>query len=330
MINTISLLSRPPQAKLLRLSVSNRCNLHCLFCCWDERKNLQHAPETTFSPSDYSFIANTAYESGLIRRCMLTGGEPLLIRNETLRELVSSISGVGFDKFWICTNGTMLGDRAQLLKDSGLSEVVVSLAARNEAEHQIYSNTCFPFSSIIAGLEKAAEAGINVRVDIPVFKGDGNSGVNDYPSFMELYRQVKSCGVKAIAFFPLHKTTENAGNFRTIYAPVNDINDGLQNDPLWSREETKEGQILMEDPDGFVVEIPAIPDPKNYGCRVKRCGSFCQGLYAIYIENEVLRFCHHIFADHSNEINVYEIVKNRDSQRLIDSFNTAVKWTQTR
>ncbi len=112
----------------LRISVTDRCNLRCVYCLpeagvqWQPRENLLTAEEITT-------IVETATEGG-VKRVRLTGGEPL-VRPDIL-EIVERIASIpGIEEVSLTTNAMLLERLARPLANAGLKRVNVSLDTLN-------------------------------------------------------------------------------------------------------------------------------------------------------------------------------------------------------
>jgi cyclic pyranopterin phosphate synthase len=113
----------------LRLSVTDRCNLRCIYCMPDEGVTL-------VGHDDILRFEEVLRLAGIFRRLgiekvRVTGGEPLLRRD--LPELVAGLSGHGFEELALTTNGILLAPVAGILAGAGLDRVNISLdSLRNE------------------------------------------------------------------------------------------------------------------------------------------------------------------------------------------------------
>ncbi len=108
----------------LRLSLTDRCNLHCVYCrpdkCLDEI-NLSN----NLTRKEIGFLCSVLVQNGL-RHIRLTGGEPLLRKD--LYEIVSDTRKLNADlDISLTTNGTLLAGKCQALKRAGLSRINISL-----------------------------------------------------------------------------------------------------------------------------------------------------------------------------------------------------------
>jgi cyclic pyranopterin phosphate synthase len=110
----------------LRVSVTDRCNLRCIYC-----NPLGHAHlaegQGILSTDEIVRVVGLCTRCG-IRRVRLTGGEPLL--REDIADLVRKLAGiVGIEDLSMTTNGVLLGSMAAELKEAGLRRVNISLDA---------------------------------------------------------------------------------------------------------------------------------------------------------------------------------------------------------
>ncbi len=152
----------------LRISVTDRCNLRCVYCMPPEGvKPLSHQDILTYE--EIETIVRAAAELG-ITKVRLTGGEPLTRLH--LSELVSKISNIpGIDDISMTTNGTLLSRYALELKRVGLKRVNISLdTLRPERFEEIcrFSH----YSDVMSGIESAREAGLApIKINVVVMRG---------------------------------------------------------------------------------------------------------------------------------------------------------------
>lgn len=108
----------------LRVSVTDRCNLRCVYCMPPEGvKRLAHREIMSFE--EIAAVVKTAAAHG-VRAIRLTGGEPLVRRD--LPELVRMIANIeGIEDISLSTNGLRLEELAAALAESGLKRVNLSL-----------------------------------------------------------------------------------------------------------------------------------------------------------------------------------------------------------
>jgi cyclic pyranopterin phosphate synthase len=108
----------------LRVSVTDRCNLRCLYCL-PEDADFPFGDRDFLSPAEIEGLVGTLVRLG-IRRIRLTGGEPL-VRKDIL-EIARRIKAIpGVEDLALSTNGTGLERLALPLKEAGVDRVNVSL-----------------------------------------------------------------------------------------------------------------------------------------------------------------------------------------------------------
>lgn len=112
----------------LRISVTDRCNLRCVYCMPPE--GVKHVPHSEIlTIEEIEALVRAAAGVG-IRKVRLTGGEPLVRKG--LTTLVESLAAVdNIDDIAITTNGVLLEQLGPQLKEAGLKRVNISLDTLN-------------------------------------------------------------------------------------------------------------------------------------------------------------------------------------------------------
>jgi cyclic pyranopterin phosphate synthase len=166
-------------SKVLRISVTDRCDLRCIYCMPEAGVPLVPMADM-LSYEEVAAVARAAMAAG-VRRFRLTGGEPLARRG--LVSLVSLLAGLGPDDLALTTNGHHLAEFAQDLKAAGLMRVTVSLdTLRPDRFEAITRRT--GLERIFAGLEAARAAGlVPVKVNTVVIRGVNDDEIADFVRF---------------------------------------------------------------------------------------------------------------------------------------------------
>lgn len=174
----------------LRISVTDRCNFRCTYCM----------PKEIFN-RDYKFLDRTAllsfeeitrlariFVSLGTRKIRLTGGEPLL--RAGLEKLVAMLSRTpGVSDLTLTTNGVLLPRKAQALADAGLDRVTVSLDSLSDEVFSAMNDVGAKVSDVLAGIEAAAQAGLDpIKINMVVKRG-----VNDH-SILEMAEHFRGSG----------------------------------------------------------------------------------------------------------------------------------------
>ena len=141
----------------LRISVTDRCNLRCIYCMPAEGiKLLRH--EDILSFDEIFEVANIAVEMG-VHKIRITGGEPLVRKGIVdLVKMIASIKGV--DDLSMTTNGVLLAQFAEKLRDAGLHRINVSLDTLDPEKYSLITRGG-NVEDVLLGLESAKEAGFS-------------------------------------------------------------------------------------------------------------------------------------------------------------------------
>ncbi len=170
--------------KVLRISVTDRCDLRCIYCMPESGVSLVPMADM-LAYEEIAAVASAAMALG-VRRFRLTGGEPLARRG--LAALVRLLAGLGPDDLALTTNGLSLAGFAADLKAAGLTRVTISLdTLRRERFETITRRT--GLERIFAGLDAARAAGlVPVKVNTVVIRGVNDDEVLDFVRFAEKER----------------------------------------------------------------------------------------------------------------------------------------------
>jgi len=161
----------------LRISVTDRCNLRCLYCMPPE--GIPRIPHSEIlSYEEVRTVVQAVAELG-INRIRLTGGEPL-VRAE-LPKLIQMLSQIeGIQELSLTTNGTILKKYALEFKQAGLSRVNVSLDTLKPDKFQ-YITRLGELKNVLEGIEAAKKAGFEpVKINTVVMQGINDDEILDF------------------------------------------------------------------------------------------------------------------------------------------------------
>ena len=161
----------------LRISVTDRCNLRCIYCMPPEGV-LQMSHSEILSYEEIRTIVQAAAELG-INKIRFTGGEPL-VRAE-LPKLVHMLSQVeGIEELSLTTNGLLLKKYALELKKAGLYRVNVSLDTLKADKFQ-YITRLGKLKNVLEGIKAAKEVGFEpVKINTVVMRGTNDDEILDF------------------------------------------------------------------------------------------------------------------------------------------------------
>ena len=184
----------------LRIAITDRCNYKCVYC----RTGNQGALYAELPISDYLRIARVFSSLG-ITKVRLTGGEPLLRHGlvDLVRELsrLQTMEGEPLD-IAITTNGHLLAEMAQPLKDAGLRRVTVSMDAVDAERFARITRVSNGFEAVLAGVRAARQAGLEpVKVNCVLLRGFNDDQITAFGQFARQEAVV----VRFIEFMPLEE-----------------------------------------------------------------------------------------------------------------------------
>ncbi len=151
----------------LRVSVTDRCNMRCIYCNPLAQGELADLAEI-LSADEICRVVKLCAELG-ITRIRLTGGEPL-VRGDIVNLVREIASIAGITDLSLTTNGILLAPMASALKAAGLQRINVSLdAAENHCFRQLTRTD--GLARVISGIHKAIEVGLTpVRINCVVLR----------------------------------------------------------------------------------------------------------------------------------------------------------------
>lgn len=141
----------------LRISVTDRCNIRCFYCM--PADNVEFMPREQLLTFE-EIVRIVRVGTGLgIDRVRLTGGEPLVRRD--LHKLVALLAEVpGLVDIGLTTNGILLAEQAQALRDAGLARLNISLDALSpEVFRRVTRRE--GYEQVLRGIDAARAAGFS-------------------------------------------------------------------------------------------------------------------------------------------------------------------------
>jgi GTP 3',8-cyclase len=165
----------------LRVSVTDRCNLRCVYCMpedgvpWISHTNI-------LSYEEFLTIIRAGAEMG-ITRVRITGGEPLVrLGIVNFIRMIARIPGM--EDISMTTNGIYLSGYAAELKEAGLHRVNVSLDTLNPEKFKKIcrgSGESADLTKVLEGIEAARKVGLNpVKINMVVMAGQNDDEILDF------------------------------------------------------------------------------------------------------------------------------------------------------
>ena len=164
----------------LRVSVTDRCDLRCVYCMAENMSFLPKAEILTLEELDRLC---SAFVARGVRKLRLTGGEPLVRRG--IMTLVNSLSrhlrSRELDELTLTTNGSQLEKYAHDLRAAGIRRINVSLDTLDADKFRAITRWG-ALDKVLAGIDAAQAAGLRIKINAVALKG-----VNDdeFPQLLE-------------------------------------------------------------------------------------------------------------------------------------------------
>ena len=184
----------------LRVSVTRRCNLNCVYC---GKEDCDKRSEE-LSPADIHTIVRAFAKTG-INKVRITGGEPLVRRDICeITKLISSVPGI--ETVALTTNGVYLAETAKELKAAGLQSVNISLDSTDGATYRRLTGADV-LAKVLAGIDEAERAGLSpIKINAVLMRGVNADGADD---LIALARN-KRIDVRFIELMPFSDAGDNA------------------------------------------------------------------------------------------------------------------------
>ncbi len=254
----------------LRISVTDRCNFRCPYCMPAEiyGERYKFLPkESLLSFEEIVRLTRIFTELGVVK-ARITGGEPLVRADiDRLVRMLSEVPGV--EDLTMTTNGYLLAQFAQRLKDAGLQRITVSLDSLDDEVFRHMNGRNFGTDRVLSGIAAADEAGIRpIKINAVVQRG-----VNDH-TLVDLARFGKERGyiVRFIEYMDVG--TLNGWKMDDVVSAAEIVERIDAEIPLEPLEPTYRGEVArrfrFKDGDGEIGVIASVTDPFCGDCTRSR------------------------------------------------------------
>jgi cyclic pyranopterin phosphate synthase len=162
----------------LRISVTDKCNLRCVYCMPEAGLPwLKH--DEILRYEEIAEIVRVMAGLGL-RRVRLTGGEPLVRRD--LPALVSMLRAIdGIEDIALSTNAVLLAEQAEALRAAGVNRVNISLDSLQETRVDDVARRIGYYHRILEGIAAAERVGFEpLKINVVLMRGRNDDEVEDF------------------------------------------------------------------------------------------------------------------------------------------------------
>ena len=160
----------------LRVSVTDRCDLRCVYCMAEDMTFLPKADVLSLEELE---TLSTAFIRQGVRKLRITGGEPLVRRGVmTLFQRLGAHLGHGLDELTLTTNGTQLAKYAGGLVQAGVRRVNVSMDTLDPGRFERITRWG-KLERVLDGIAAAKAAGLHVKINAVALRGENEDEIGD-------------------------------------------------------------------------------------------------------------------------------------------------------
>ncbi|WP_027573951.1 GTP 3',8-cyclase MoaA [Bradyrhizobium sp. WSM1743] len=198
----------------LRVSVTDRCDLRCVYCM---------SPSMTFLPKKDLLTLEeldricSAFIARGVRKLRLTGGEPLMRRGflDLVRGLSRHLKSEDLQELTLTTNGTQLARYAADLAKFGVRRINVSLDTLDPGTFRGITRGG-DITGVLEGIEAARDAGLNVKINTVALRDINEASLQDLVE----WSHAKGMDITLIETMPLGDTGEDRTD---QYVPLSEV-----------------------------------------------------------------------------------------------------------
>ena len=170
--------SRGREINYLRLSVTDRCNMRCIYCMPESGIPLV-SHKDVLSVDETIRLCGIIMMAADIRKVRITGGEPL-VRKGVL-DIVGGISDLNPGELVLTTNGLLLRSMAEQLADAGIERVNISLDSLKDERIKRISRRDVSLNIIEEAITAAYDAGLDpVKINCVVMRDINDDEIEDF------------------------------------------------------------------------------------------------------------------------------------------------------
>ncbi|KAI4649068.1 uncharacterized protein J4E78_008586 [Alternaria triticimaculans] len=251
------------QHDYLRISITERCNLRCLYCMPEE--GIPLSPPANMLTTPEIFYLSSLFVSQGVTKIRLTGGEPTVRRDIVpLMQQIGSLRPRGLRELALTTNGISLHRKLDAMVEAGLTGVNLSLDTLDPFQFQIMTRRK-GFDAVMRSIDRILEmnklgANVKLKVNCVVMRGLNE---REILPFVEMGRE-KDIEVRFIEYMPFggNKWSENKMiSFQEMLDIIRTKYPGLRPVPGHKNDTSKTYEVP-----GFVGKVGFITSMTNDFC----------------------------------------------------------------
>ncbi|MDO8549745.1 MAG: GTP 3',8-cyclase MoaA [Ignavibacteria bacterium] len=247
----------------LRISITDKCNLNCIYCNPADSALRSELSRSILAYEEFIRLIKIFVTDLGITKIRLTGGEPLVRKNvENFFKMLKEIKDKHPFELGLTTNGILLEDKIDMLKNSGLDKINISLDTLRKERFIAITGTD-NIDAVINSINKAEDMGYNpVKINAVIMREINDDEILDFIEFVK----DRNLNIRFIEYMPF---TSNGWNEK-VYISYKEIKNIVEEN--YSLVEIKNGKhnvaknFHIEGHSGTVSFISSISDHFCDGC----------------------------------------------------------------
>jgi len=243
----------------LRVSITDRCNLHCVYCRPKEGISLQ-GHEDILRYEEIIRVVSLAVKMGLIK-VRVTGGEPLVRRGVV--EFLAALKKIdGLKDISLTTNGILLEEYAQRIFDAGITRINISLDSLDRDKYFKITNGG-NLDAVLRGIDSAERIGFSpIKINTVLMKGFND---DEALQFTRLAAE-KPFQVRFIELMPMATKLDYGHDFMPASQLIEAISQRYALDQIKSKKNKSDGPARIFKIKGGLGEIGFINPVSEHFC----------------------------------------------------------------
>lgn len=228
----------------LRISLTDNCNLRCFYCMPEEE--YEFTPASRLMQADEIEAIAKIFVANGVKKIRLTGGEPLVRKDAA--DIIRRLGALGI-RLTITTNGTRLHEFMDVIKESGITSLNISLDTL-EKDRFILMTRRDQYDRVRSNISLAIREGLHVKVNVVVMKGLNDGEIVDFIQ----WTKEEPIHVRFIEFMPFSGNKWNSDRVMTWQQILEVATDAFDVLPLErERHETAKKYIIPGHQGTFAV-----------------------------------------------------------------------------
>ncbi len=244
----------------LRISITDNCNLRCLYCMPDDHYNFT-APDKLMQVNEITEIAKIFVKNG-VKKIRITGGEPLIRKD--VDKILLNLADLPV-KLTMTTNGIRLNDYIDLMKQTKLLSLNISLDTLCADKYKLIAKRDY-FDRVMQNIKLFVDNNFHIKVNMVVMKNINDDEILD---FIELTKD-RPIHVRFIEFMPFDRNDWQHDKVFTLDQILNVINESYEFTSLSREPHDTVKKFKIKDYYGTFAVISTMTSPFCSDCNRMR------------------------------------------------------------